>query len=274
MHRLVAVPTLILATALTAACAHHVATPDARLATLLPAQALLLGEQHDAPDHQRVQRELVQALAARGALAALTLEMAEQGVDTRGLPADASEAQVQAALQWDDAAWPWRAYGPVVMAAVRAGVPVLGANLPRAQLRARMAETQLDTLLPAATLQAQQQAIRQGHCDLLPERQIVPLTRVQIARDVAMAQTVRAAAQPGRTVLLLAGRGHVDRSLGVPQHLPPAFKLKAVAIGSPATQDATESGAAFDASWPAAAGPAIDHCAQLKARIGNATPSR
>jgi len=275
MHRPVAVPILVLATALTAACAHRVADdPDARLATLLPAQALLLGEQHDAPDHQRVQRELVQALAARGALAALTLEMAEQGVDTRGLPADASEAQVQAALQWDDAAWPWRAYGPAVMAAVRAGVPVLGANLPRAQLRARMAETQLDTLLPAAALQAQQQAIRQGHCDLLPERQIVPLTRVQIARDVAMAQTVRAAAQPGRTVLLLAGRGHVDRSLGVPQHLPPAFKLKTIAIGSPATQDATESGASFDASWPAAAGPAIDHCAQLKARLGNTPPSR
>lgn len=259
--------TLLSCVVLTAGCASR-AGPDTgqRLAALLPADAILLGEQHDAPDHQRVQRDVVQALAARGQLAALALEMAEQGLTTRGLPADASEAQVQAALQWNEAAWPWRAYGPAVMVAVRAGVPVLGANLPRAQLRSSMADPQFDTLLPGPALKAQQQAIRLGHCEMLPERQITPMTRVQIARDLTMAQTLRAAAQPGRTVLLLAGRGHVDRQLGVPQHLPREFQVKSVEIGADKAPGAPDLIASFDLAWPAAPGPDIDHCAQFQAQ--------
>lgn len=241
-------------------------TTGRQLAALLPADALLLGEQHDAPDHQRVQRDVVQALAARGALAALALEMAEQGRDTRGLPAGASEEQVRAALGWVDAAWPWRAYGPAVMAAVRAGVPVLGANLPRAQMRSRMADRRLDGLLPGPALKAQQQRIRLGHCETLPESQIGPMTRVQIARDVAMAETLAAAARAGQTVLLLTGRGHADRTLGVPQHLPATLRVKSVGIGAVQEAGAAETGREFDLLWPANPGPAIDHCRALRER--------
>ena len=102
--------------------AHDPVATQQRLDTLLPADALLLGEQHDAPDHQRIHQTVVQALAARGELAALALEMAEQGHSTAGLAREANEELVRAALHWDNAAWPWAAYGPAVMAAVRAGV--------------------------------------------------------------------------------------------------------------------------------------------------------
>lgn len=199
--------------------------PD-RLQALLPADVLLLGEQHDAPEHQRLQREAVQWLAARGLLAAVVLEMAESGHGTRGLPRDATEAQAQAALQWNDAAWPWKAYGPVVMAAVAAGVPVLGGNLPRSALRATLAEGAWDQHLPAPALQRQYQALRDGHCGLLPEAQIAPMARVQIARDARMARTAQDALRPGQTVLLIAGAGHVLRSLGVPTHWPESLQSK------------------------------------------------
>lgn len=199
--------------------------PD-RLQALLPADVLLLGEQHDAPEHQRLQREAVQWLAARGRLAAVVLEMAESGHGTRGLPRDATEAQAQAALQWNDAAWPWKAYGPVVMAAVAAGVPVLGGNLPRSALRATLAEEAWDQHLPAPALQRQYQALRDGHCGLLPEAQIAPMARVQIARDARMARTAQEALRPGQTVLLIAGAGHVLRSLGVPTHWPESLQSK------------------------------------------------
>ena len=99
------------------------AARQARLASLLPADALLLGEQHDAPEHQQLQRQVVQWLADRGQLAAVVLEMAEANHDTAGLPPDASARQVRAALAWDDARWPWRTYGPVIMAAVAAAAP-------------------------------------------------------------------------------------------------------------------------------------------------------
>ena len=78
--------------------AHDPVATQQRLDTLLPADALLLGEQHDAPDHQRIHQTVVQALAARGELAALALEMAEQGHSTAGLAREANEELVRAEI--------------------------------------------------------------------------------------------------------------------------------------------------------------------------------
>jgi len=183
---------------------------------------VLIGEQHDADAHQQAHAQAVDLLAQAGRLAALALEMADAPQHTAALPRDADEARVRAALRWDDAGWPWRRYGPVVMAAVRAGVPVHGANLPRADLRAAMGDLSLDKRLAAAALDIQRSAVRDGHCGLLPESQIAPMTRMQVARDQRMAQTVAALlrqASAGQTVLLLAGTGHVRRDVGVPQLL-------------------------------------------------------
>lgn len=259
--------------ALLAGCSWAVTTDPSitqqRLAPLLPADAILLGEQHDAPDHQRIAREVVQVLAARSALAALALEMAEQGRSTAELASSASEDDVRTALQWNDQDWPWATYGRAVMTAVGAGVPVLGANLPRTQMRAAMDDRQLELQLKGPALKAQQQLIRLGHCELLPENQITPMTRIQIARDIAMAQTVARAVVPGKTVLLLAGNGHVDNSLGVPQHLPADLKTKSIGLLAQTAQNATETIAKFDAIWPARPAPEKDYCAEFKA--GRAT---
>ena len=236
-----------------------------RLTPLLPSDALLLGEQHDAPDHQRIEREVVQVLAVRHGLAALALEMAEQGRSTAALPRTASEDDVRAALQWNNKNWPWATYGPAVMLAVGAGVPVLGANLTRAQMRAAMDDPQLELQLKGPALKAQQQLIRFGHCELLPEAQITPMTRIQIARDIAMAQTVTRAAVPGKTVLLLAGAGHVDRSLGVPQHLPAGFKGTSIGMQAESALSTAEAISKFDAVWPARPAPEKDYCAEFKA---------
>jgi uncharacterized iron-regulated protein len=79
---------------------------------------------------------------------------------------------------------------------------------------------------------AQQQAIRDGHCGLLPESQIAPMTRIQIARDIRMAHALERARLPGKTVVLLAGGGHVLRDRGVPVHLAPdVSRPRAAAAG-------------------------------------------
>lgn len=236
-------PIAVLLLAFLAACASPSQMPaivssDAALALV---DVLLLGEQHDAPDHQQMHRRVIESLAARQRLVAVGLEMAEQGTSTAQLPPDADEGAVRTALHWNEAGWPWQTYRDAVMAAVRSGVPVIGANLPRAQMRAAMGDTALDGLVPATALQAQQQAIRRGHCGLLPETQIGPMTRVQLARDRAMAQTLTAAAVPGKTVLLLAGAGHVDPSLGVPLHLRPPLRATAVMLpAQPSRRDYCE----------------------------------
>jgi uncharacterized iron-regulated protein len=240
-------PLLLAAFLVLAGCAATPALPPLAAADGQPFDLLLLGEQHDAARHQDLHRQAVEQLARSGKLAALVLEMAERGHSTAGLPANASEAQVREALGWTQGAWPWESYRPAVMAAVRAGVPVLGGNLPRADLRQAMADTRFDAMLPGPALKAQQQAVRQGHCDLLPERQVSPMTRVQIARDEAMAQTLEAAAARGKTVLLLAGGGHVDRELGVPLHLRAGLRVQTM-------------------QWPAEP-PKKDYCAELEAQL-------
>jgi len=255
-----------LAAALTAGCASWMPLSDdapvaTRMARLLPADVLLLGEQHDAAEHQGIERETVLALAQDGRLAALALEMAEEGNSTAHLPADASDAQVQTALGWDDKGWPWAAYGPVVMAAVRAGVPVIGANLQRAHMKDAMADVSLDAQLPEAARADQQQAVRSGHCNLLPESQIIPMTRIQVARDRAMAQAVVKAKQAGKTVLLVSGAGHSNKQLGVPQHLPTDVSVKVVRMRA-GPGDAFDG--AFDVVWATPALPEKDYCAGVK----------
>jgi uncharacterized iron-regulated protein len=218
---------VLASTLLLAACASQPRLPEVD-----GVDALLIGEQHDAKAHPRLQERWVHQLAERGTLGAVTLEMAERGNSTTALPRTASESQVQEALRWNKGGtgWRWERYGPAIMAAVRAGVPVIGANLPRDDQRGAMKDETLEALLPPAALQSQQRAIRLGHCDMLPEHQVLPMTRVQIARDLAMAQTITGAARPGKTVVLLAGSGHVLPQLGVPLHLPERLNVRSAVL--------------------------------------------
>jgi uncharacterized iron-regulated protein len=244
--------------------------PDqALLNQLLPADVLLLGEQHDAPAHQARQRKVLNGLLARGELAALVIEMAEQGASSEGLPPDSAEAQVRASLRWtasEAAGWDWTVYGSLVMNAVQAGVPVLGGNLPRAALRGTMQDASLDTRLSPMAWNAQQTQIREGHCGLLPESQVVPMTRVQVARDLTMARTAQAAVRPGKTVLLVAGNQHVRRDLGVPLHLNPALVSKTVVMASGESVEPSEGNAAHQV-WRTAPTPERDHCAEFKTQM-------
>lgn len=235
------------------------------------AELLIFGEVHDQPDQQRQVADEVQELAAAGRLAAVVLEMAEAPHSTAGLPRDATPAQVQQALQWRG--WPWERYEAVAMNAVRAGVPVVGGNLPRAQLPAAMADTTLDALVPAAVHERLAQAVRAGHCDLLPEAQVPGMVRVQIARDRALAQAVAERArlaQPQQTVLLLTGAQHASRDRGVPLHLAaadPQLPLRVVMFGD------TADGRVADEHRAAQVTPQADHCAELRRSLGTTAPA-
>ena len=233
--------------------------------------ALLLGEQHDAPEHQRWEADSVRWLAERGRLAALVIEMAEAGTGTDGLPPDANAAQVYAALRWNEAAWPWERYRAVIMAAVAAGVPVRGGNLPRSRMRAAMQDEALDRHLPPAALALQRNAIEEGHCGLLPADRVMPMVRIQLARDASMAQAVQQARQDGRTVLLAAGWGHVRRDLGVPTWLPANFNAKVAIAQAGQARTAIESEANYIHPTPALA--PRDHCAELRARPPGRLPA-
>jgi len=237
---------LVLTCAIAASCASPVSELSGIEGTL--PDLLILGEQHDVASHQDRHLQVVKHLSSRGRLAAVALEMAERGNSTAGLPTNADETAVRQALLWDEEGWPWAAYGPTVMAAVRAGVPAVGANLPRPRFRDTMADARLDGLLSPAALEAQRQAIRTGHCGLLPEPQIAPMARIQIARDRSMAEVMESAAVPGKTVVLVTGAAHADPALGVPRHLPRGARVKSLLWAAPANPGS----------------PAKDYCDELR----------
>jgi uncharacterized iron-regulated protein len=216
-------------------------------APLLPRplpDVLILGEQHDAPAHQRLHRDVVQALVQRNELAGVAIEMAQAGHSTAGLPRDATQAQVRAALAWTEPGWPWTAYEPAIMAAVRAGATVAGADLTREQLKQASSDTNIDMLVSRKVLQAQMEDVREGHCGLLPESKLLPLARAQIARDRSLAHAVAQLAMPGKTAVLITGSHHADPQLGVPLHLPASLR-------------------SVSKLWPPQP-PAEDYCEQLR----------
>lgn len=228
-----------------------------------PAPPLLVfGEAHDQPDQQRQVADVVQRLATEGRLAAVVLEMAERGRDTRGLPRDASAGRVREALAWSG--WPWESYAAVVMNAVQAGVPVFGGNAPRSGNRSAMADAALDATLPAAAREKLAEAVRSGHCGLLPAAQEPGMVRIQIARDRSIAAAVGAAlaqAAPGQQVLLLTGAQHASRDRGVPLHLEPGIAARVVMFGTGAAD------LLADERWPAAVTPRPDPCEALREKL-------
>lgn len=260
LGRLAPLITLLWLSACATSDAHWRATVDT-----LPTQAplVLLGEQHDADEHQTLARWAVVRLAQSPGLAALTLEMADDGVDTIGLPTNATEAQVRERLRWNDAGWPWQRYGPVVMQAVRLGVPVVGANLPRSAMGAVMRDEPWDTRVPARVLSDHRERMVGSHCGLLPTSQVPGMARIQIARDERMARTAARWLRPGKTVLLVAGAEHVKRDRGIPLFWPEALAQQAHVVWMRAGTPQLHSEGVADATWATPATPERDHCAEM-----------
>ena len=239
-----------------------------QIRTLPDAELILLGEQHDASEHQELARLSVEALASKQALSALVLEMADAGVSTEGMPIESSEAAVRARLKWNEAGWPWSRYGPIVMQAVRAGVPVVGSNLPRSAMAAVMADDSWDNKLPSTVLAGHRERMIQGHCGLLPESQVPAMARIQVARDERMAQTASTWMRSGKSVLLLAGAEHVKKDRGIPLLLDAKSKGKVAVVWMQAATAVKKDSALADLDWQTPPVPFKDYCADMKKSMG------
>lgn len=239
--------------------------PDWRLQVQsLPSKALILmGEQHDAAEHQDLARRSVAKLAGNQALSAIVLEMVDDGFNTQGMSSQASEDLVRERLQWNNAGWSWQRYGPIVMQAVRAGVPVVGGNLPRAAMGAVMSDEQWDTQVSSNILGIHRQSMLQSHCGLLPPSQVPAMARIQIARDERMARTATRWLRKGQTVLLLAGAEHVKRDRGIPLFIKTLLPQEIGVVWLQATTTVLTDPQLADSYWQTPPVPFKDYCAEL-----------
>ena len=218
-----------------AAGAQTFVEPRQLLGRLATARFVLLGEKHDNPDHHRLQAWLVRELLAAGRRPAVAFEMlsdAQADALRRHLAAAPSDADgLGRAVGWDASGWPdWAQYRPIAEAALRAGVPIVPANIPPATARAvargglaaldpaLVARYGLDGPLPSGAAVSLAAELREAHCGHASEAMLAGMATAQRARDARMAESLVGGGGPDGAVLI-AGAGHVRRDRGVPAYL-------------------------------------------------------
>jgi len=261
--------------------------PAALISDLAAADFVLLGEKHDNPDHHALQAWVTEQLLAAGRRVGVAFEM----IADDQAPALAAwlaqrprdPAGLGPAIGWERSGWPaWSIYAPIAGAVLGRTDRITVANLSRARTRAigtaglgtldaaTLTRLALDAPLDAAAMEGLTAAVRDGHCGMLPARQIPRMVDVQRARDARMAAGLVEAAAGLDGAVLIAGAEHVRRDRGVPRYLDrlaPGRLVASVAFVEvdPARTDAAQyTGApAFDYLWFTPRVSDEDHCARM-----------
>ncbi|MFO1317521.1 MAG: ChaN family lipoprotein [Burkholderiales bacterium] len=210
------------------------AMPDALAAAMHGRAIVLLGEVHDNAAQHALRLAALEKLVAGGARPALAFEQFDRehqpAIDAarRERPRDAGHVIAQGK---GAPSWRWELYRPFVQLALDHDLPIVAANLSRAEAMKLALAGSPSGLpeLPAAFVRAHEQAIAKGHCDLLPADALPGMAAAQIARDRTLAASIRPHAARG--VVLLTGNGHARADVGVPFWLTADERARAVSIG-------------------------------------------
>lgn len=238
------------------------------------ARVLLLGEVHDNPEAHRARLALLRARVDAGWRPVIAMEQFDrerQGeLDRAAATCRDADCVVRAAAP-ARSGWDWPLYAPLIELALAHRLPLVAANLSASDAMrvaregftaaldpATIASYRLGDALPADLASGQREAIRLGHCDLLPASMLDGMARAQVARDVWMAETVRRHAARG--VVLVAGNGHLRADLGVPRWLDAATRGDTRVV---AFVEADDDGR-YDETRRVPAQPRPDPCAQLR----------
>jgi uncharacterized iron-regulated protein len=252
---------------------------------------VLLGEIHDNEVQHAMRALALELLLQGGARPALAFEQFD-----RERQADIDRVRQNANLAAGDRlerlvalgahGWNWSLYRPYLVLALRYDLPIVAADLSRADAMRvsqqgyaavfdapAQARLGLDRL-PEELLRAQQKAVDEGHCHQMPEQMLPAIARAQVARDAALAEAI--APYLDRGVVLLAGNGHVRRDMGVPRFLPAEQLARLTSIGlieQDAAPEAVPPGA-YDAVFRTPVQARKDPCEGLQFNAAASVSSR
>lgn len=199
-------------------------------------KVLMLGEVHDNAAGHAARLDLLRARVDAGLRPALVMEQFDRE-DQALLDAAAQRCRDADCLiaSAGRAEWDWPLYRPLLQFALDRKLPLLAANVSRAEATQAMrggiaavldpatrSRFGLDQPLPADIEAEQVSAVMQGHCNLLPEATARKMIGAQLARDVWMAKVLEDALVKHPAAVLIAGNGHVRRDVGVIRWLPAA----------------------------------------------------
>lgn len=238
---------------------------------------LLMGEVHDNPEGHKARLNNLQTLIHQGWRPAIAMEQFDRENNT--VLQQAMQACKDAQCVIDKAKgnsnWEWSLYAPVIETALTYHLPIVAANVSRADATlirqqgfkgAFSEETIKQFSLPGSITPAlrkgQEDAIIAGHCGYKPEEKLLTgFVNAQIARDIWMAKTMMDYKQTG--VVLLAGNGHVRNDVGAVYwlHQQGQQQIKSIAYLEPTTSYQS----AFDSVETISAHDRKDPCASFKA---------
>jgi uncharacterized iron-regulated protein len=247
---------------------------------------VLLGEVHDNATLQKLRFEVLERAVAGGWRPAIAMEQFDRGHQKdieqarRLRPLDA-DYLIRTAAPRGASGWNWAYYRPYVALALQYHLPLLAANLSRADAEkivyhgytavfdaAAIGSLGLARASPTL-LSRQEREVDEGHCHLLPKDLLPGMARAQFARDALMAAIVQAHAANG--IVLLAGDGHVQRGLDVPQWLGPAVRGRTFSVGFEERGSESPAGT-YDAVVLADPAQRSDQCVDLQRSLRQTAP--
>jgi len=235
---------------------------------------VLLGEVHDNVEQHALRAQALRGLLESGARPALLMEQFDRerqpDIDAVLAHPGSTVDELLAAAAPDAAArqgWDWALYRPYVALALAYRLPLVAANVSRADARRVFSDglTALgfDGAVPEDIAAAQATSITEGHCGMLDERQARRMVAAQVARDQFMARAIESHLDRG--VVLLAGNGHVRSDVGVVRWLSPRGRAGSVSIGLLEAGD--PQGRAFDRVFFTGVQTRTDPCEGLRPRL-------
>jgi len=214
----------------------------------------LMGEIHDNSHGHTLRLKHVMELISQGHRPAVAMEQFDRenqavldSALTRCKDADCVLAEA------GKPGWEWPFYKPLVQLALDKKITLIAANLSNSDVKKVMAHGFKAVFSPQTInayklnqiqmqlLDAQNKAIQEGHCNMLPLQAIGPMVQGQIARDVWMASVLNSI--ENQMVMLIAGNGHVRKDAGVFQWLSTDNQARTQVFGY------VERAEANDASW-------------------------
>ena len=243
-------------------------TVDALAAAMQGHRVVLLGEVHDNAAQHALRVAALRKLVEQGARPAIAFEQFDrerQDAIDRARKERPKDADYLIAEAKGSPSWQWELYKPFVALALEYDLPIVAANLSRSdamKLATRSPPPRPD--VPREFVRAHEDAIAQGHCNLLPREALPGMARAQIARDRALASAI--ALYAARGVVLLTGNGHARKDIGVPHWLAPEARTAALSIAF-VERGGDEPVADFDAYVVTEAAPRPDQCEALRERM-------
>jgi len=260
------IATALLLVVLAGAAAAAVKLPanaDAIAAAMRGERVIFLGEVHDNAAQHALRAAALRMLVERGARPAIAFEQfdrSEQAAIDRARRERGGDVDYLIAQAHGASSWNWDLYKPYLALALQYDLPIVAANLSRSDAMkvALDADASRPDAVPPAMWRAQQEAIAEGHCKLLPDDALPGMARAQIARDRALAAAILPYVQRG--VVLLTGNEHARKDMGAPHWLSAPSK-------SIALLEDDDDTAGFDAYVVTERAARPDPCEALRQRM-------